>query len=49
MNLCCTDMPTYFTDGWESFVSDHFIEAKDIVVFRYYTSMFLSPLPLIVE
>ena len=35
VNLCCADTLAFFTDGWENFVSDQSIEAKDILVFRH--------------
>jgi hypothetical protein len=35
VNLCCANTWASFTDGWESFVSDQFIEVGDILVFRH--------------
>jgi hypothetical protein len=35
VNLCCDNTWASFTDGWESFVSDQFIEVGDILVFRH--------------
>ena len=35
MNLCYTDMSTFFTDGWESFVSNHCIKVGDIMLLKH--------------
>lgn len=44
-NLRCGNTLVTFTNGWESFDSDHFIEVEYIVVFRYSGALFLTVLP----
>ncbi|GLJ44728.1 hypothetical protein SUGI_0940490 [Cryptomeria japonica] len=39
VKLCHTDVSAYFTDGWQGFVADNRIKAKDILVFRHARDM----------
>ena len=35
MNMCYTDMSTFFIDGWEIFVSNHCIKVGDIMLLKH--------------
>lgn len=35
VNMCCANKRASFTEGWESFVYDQFIEPGDVLVFRH--------------
>ncbi|XP_059071878.1 B3 domain-containing protein REM5-like [Cryptomeria japonica] len=40
VKLCCTGASASFRDGWQDFVSDNHIKARDILVFRHVRDMY---------
>ena len=42
VNLCYAKTWAVFTNGWESFVSEQFIEVGDILVFRHVGNVHFS-------